>query len=119
MTPPARHDTGSGGSGGSGEHVAQTAIEVRARIFPMAWLLLFFKTTVTIDEVDHVVPWGRHVFPVEPGQHEVRVSFRYIGAPRMGENGLTVDVARGQTVRIYYRSPFLIFLQGKIGIAGG
>jgi len=119
MTPRARRGPGSSGSSGSGAPAAQTAIEVRARIFPMAWLLLFFKTTVTIDEVDHVVPWGRHVFPVEAGRHEVRVSFRYIGAPRMGENGLTVDVARGQTVRIYYRSPFLIFLQGKIGIAGG
>ena len=113
MTPPARKRAGQG------EPAPRTAIEVRARIFPTAWLLLFFKTTVTIDEVDHVVPWGRHVFPVEPGRRDVRVSFRYIGAPRMGENGLTVDVVQGQTVRIYYRSPFLIFLQGKIGVTGG
>ena len=96
---------------------AQTGISVKAAIFPLAFLLLLFKTNVTIDGVNSELAWGEHFFPVAPGRHDVRVSFKYLFWPRMGENGMPVDVVAGQVVRVSYRSPFLVFMKGKISLA--
>ena len=93
----------------------QTGIAVKTRIFPLAFLLLLFKTIVTIDGHPSTVPWGENFFPVPPGTHEVRVAFKYLFGP-MGENRITVQVVAGQTARVHYRSPFLIFLKGPISI---
>jgi hypothetical protein len=91
-----------------------TGIEVRTRIFPLAFLLLLFKTNVGIDGVDRVERWGSHFYSVAPGPHQVRVSFRYLLSRTMGENTITVDVVEGQTTRVQYRSPILVFLRGPM-----
>jgi hypothetical protein len=44
------------------------------------------------------------------------VSFKYIFGD-MGENRITVEVAPGQNPRVDYRSPFIVFLKGKIALA--
>ena len=94
----------------------QTGIVVKTKVFPLAFILLLFKTTVTIDGQPVVIKWGEHFFPTPPGTHEVRVSFKYIFGD-MGENRVTVPVAAGQTARVNYRSPFIVFLKGKIALA--
>jgi hypothetical protein len=94
----------------------QPGIIVKSRVFPLAFLLLLFKTTVTIDGSPAIVKWGEHFFPAAPGTHEVRVSFKYIFGD-MGENRITVEVAPGQNPRVDYRSPFIVFLKGKIALA--
>jgi hypothetical protein len=88
---------------------------VRTKIFPLAFLLLLFKTIVTIDGVPSVLPWGEYVFPVAPGTHQVEVCFKYLFGP-MGANGLTVSAAPGQTVSVLYRSPFIVFMKGRISL---
>lgn len=93
-----------------------TGIQVTTKIFPLAWLLLLFKTNVTIDGVESVQPWGSHFFAAPPGRHEVRVSFRYLFSKAQGENRVAVDVAPGRTVRVLYRSPFLVFMGGSIKV---
>jgi hypothetical protein len=94
----------------------QPGIIVKSKVFPLAFLLLLFKTTVTIDGSPAVVKWGEHFFPAAPGTHEVRVSFKYIFGD-MGENRVTVQVAPGHNPRVIYRSPFIVFLKGKIALA--
>jgi hypothetical protein len=94
----------------------QTGIIVQTKVFFLAFLLLLFKTTVTIDGVPVVIKWGEHFFPAAPGTHEVRVSFKYIFGD-MGENHVTVQVGPGQTPRVSYRSPFIVFSKGKIAVA--
>jgi hypothetical protein len=96
--------------------VDPTGIEVRTRIFPLAFILLLFKTNVIIDGVPFTQSWGTQFYSVAPGRHEVRVSFRYILSRTMGENTIVVDVAPGQTTKIQYRSPILVFLRGPIKI---
>jgi hypothetical protein len=91
-----------------------TGILVRTKIFPLAILLLLFKTNVTIDGTTSVLKWGDHVFAVPPGQHDVQVSFRYLFSKRMGEATLTVEVAPGRTTTVLYRSPFLVFMGGSM-----
>jgi hypothetical protein len=93
-----------------------TGISVRTRIFPLAFILLLFKTNVVIDGVESTLPWGTHFFSVPPGSHEVRVSFRYVLSRTMGENSVMVDVAAGQTTNVRYRSPILVFLKGPIKV---
>jgi hypothetical protein len=93
-----------------------TGISVRTRIFPLAFILLLFKTNVVIDGVESKVPWGTHFYSVPPGRHEVRVSFRYVLSRTMGENSIFVEVVAGQTTQVQYRSPILVFLKGPIKI---
>jgi hypothetical protein len=95
-----------------------SGIEVTTKIFPLAFLLLLFKTNVTVDGVTSIQPWGSHVFSVPPGRHEVAVSFRYIFTSAMGESRVTLDVRAGQTVQVQYRSPFLVFMGGSIKVIG-
>jgi hypothetical protein len=93
------------------------AIEVDTSFFALAIFLYFFDTQVVIDDVAHAVPWGTHTFPVQPGQHRVRVSHKYFGG-QIGANTIDVTVAAGQQVSLRYRAPCLIFLKGKLTVTG-
>jgi hypothetical protein len=93
-----------------------TGIFVRTKIFFLAFLLLLFKTNVSIDGVTTVLKWGDHFFAVPPGVHEVRVSFRYLFSNQMGEAGMRVDVTAGHTTTVLYRSPLIVFMQGSIKV---
>ncbi|MFZ0249890.1 MAG: hypothetical protein WAL61_08080 [Acidimicrobiales bacterium] len=95
-----------------------TGILVRTKIFPLAFLLLLFKTNVTIDGATSVLRWGDHFFTVPPGAHDVRVSFRYLFSSDMGKASLSVDVVPGRTTTVLYRSPFLVFLGGSMKVVG-
>jgi hypothetical protein len=98
----------------TGPGIDPTGISVRTRIFPLAFLLLLFKTNVVIDGVPFIQRWGTNFYGVPPGRHEVRVSFRYLFSQTMGENTILVDVVAGETTHVQYRSPFLVFLKGPI-----
>ncbi|HWD53905.1 MAG TPA: hypothetical protein VG346_02230 [Acidimicrobiales bacterium] len=91
----------------------QATISVVTKVFPLAFLLYFFKTIVAVDGASQVLPWGEHAFPVAPGSHEVSVCFKYFFGP-MGKATLSVPVAEGQTARVSYRSPLIVFMKGKI-----
>jgi hypothetical protein len=93
-----------------------TGILVRTKIFPLAFLLLLFKTNVTIDGTTSVLKWGDHMFVVPPGAHDVKVSFRYLFSKRQGEAALTVEVVAGQPTTVLYRSPFLVFMGGSMQV---
>jgi hypothetical protein len=93
----------------------QGAISVRTKTFPLAFLLLLFKTLVTVDAMTYELPWGEHTFPVPPGTHQVQVCFKYLFGP-VGANSLSVEVAPGQTASVLYRSPFIVFMKGKISL---
>ena len=94
-----------------------TGIVVATMIFPLAFLLLLFKTNVTVDGATSLLEWGDHFFSVPPGTHEVRVSFRYLFSKRMAEATRTVEVLPGRTAMVLYRSPFLVFMGGSMKVA--
>ena len=93
-----------------------TGILVRTKIFPLALLLLLFKTNVSIDGVTSVLKWGDHFFAVPPGTHEVSVSFRYLFSSQTAKASLTADVVPGRTTTVLYRSPFIVFMSGSIKV---
>jgi hypothetical protein len=94
------------------------AIEVTTSYIFLAFLLAAFKTRVAIDGTVNELPWGTHTFPVHAGRHRVRISFKYIIPNDAGGNEVDVDVAAGETLRIAYRAPWLVFLKGKITVGG-
>ena len=95
-----------------------TGILVSTKIFPLAFLLLLFKTNVLIDGVTSVLKWGDHFFAVPAGTHEVSISFRYLFSSQMGKASMRVEVAPGHTTTVLYRSPFLVFMGGSIKAVG-
>ncbi len=96
------------------EAPARTGVEITTKIFPLAFLLVFYKTNVTIDGTTSTVPWGTHFYELEPGRHNIRIGFRYMLGKNMGENQIDVDVAPGQAVMVSYRSPLVVFSPGSI-----
>jgi hypothetical protein len=95
----------------------ETAIVLETRWHPL-WFTFFFvfRTVVTIDGTTSELPWGKHVFGVEPGTHEVHVSLGDNPLGRLlGEARIQAEVAQGKTVHLRYRAPFsMVFEEGRI-----
>ena len=93
-------------------------IRVTTKHTPLAFLLYMTKITLTTDGQSEQVPWGEQERSVEPGRHEVGISFRYLGRDA-GPATATVDVADGETADITYKAPFFMFSAGKIKTENG
>jgi hypothetical protein len=92
-------------------------IHLRTAFFVLDWTLNFTRTTVIIDGQVHDVPWGEHFFQLEPGQHDVQVSYRYLGAAHAGKASAVIGVEEGQVVPVSYRAPrsvLVAFRPGKL-----
>ena len=93
---------------------SQTGILVTTKFLFFAFILYFFPPTVEIDGNAEKVKWGQQFFPTAPGQHTVRVFFKYLFIKEAGPASTTVTVQEGQTAQVTYKAPWLVFLQGKI-----
>jgi hypothetical protein len=92
-------------------------IILRTGFFVLDWTLNFTRTTVILDGHLHELPWGQHFFPLEPGRHQLQVSYRYLHLSRAGKASILVDVAENQVIRVSYRAPrsvLVAFLPGKL-----
>jgi hypothetical protein len=85
---------------GSGQGIA-----LRTGFFALDWTIRFTRTTVTVDGRPHQLRWGVHFFPLEPGRHQLQVSYRYLRPSATGNASLDVDVAPDQVVQVSYRAP--------------
>lgn len=69
-----------------------------------------------IDGIRHPLMWGYEaMFPLPPGEHEVFISYHYLGKPR-GPAVLRVQ-AWDPPPLVRYRSPFWMWSRGYIRIA--
>jgi hypothetical protein len=91
-------------------------VQVTTRTPPIAFLLLLFKTKVTIDGETHVVSWGTNYYPLEPGPHSIEIGFRYFFGGNMGRATAEFDVVPGHVVHVTYHPPVQIFSSGTIVI---
>jgi hypothetical protein len=62
--------------------------------------------TVEIDRRPTIGKWGTFEIPVTPGEHEITVSFRYLGR-QCGRATTMVVVAKGRTVTLAYCRVFV------------
>jgi uncharacterized protein DUF2510 len=97
---------------------AVSAIHLRCKVFPGAFLLYLCKPRVSIDHgPEQICRWGEQAIPVAPGRHLVRAWYNYITGPtNIGE--VVVDVAPDQPVPIVYKTRWLVFLPGKVEVVG-
>jgi hypothetical protein len=94
-------------------------IALRTGFFRLDWTLRLTRTTVVIDDHLYELPWGEHFFPLEPGSHEVEVSYRYLRLSRVGRASALIDVAPNHVRRVSYRAPksvLIAFLPGRLTV---
>jgi hypothetical protein len=114
LTPARIGRVATDPSAGPGQGIA-----FRTGFFFLDWTLRFTRTTVVIDGHLHELPWGEHFFPLEPGSHQVEVSYRYLRLSRAGKASALIDVAPNQVVQASYRAPrsvLIAFLPGKLTV---
>lgn len=90
-------------------------IDLRTTFFVLDWTVNFTRTTVVIDGQVHDVPWGEHFFQLEPGRHEVQVSYRYLCVSEAGKASIVVDVPENQIVQVSYRAPRSVLVAFRAG----
>jgi hypothetical protein len=89
-------------------------IALRTGFFALDWTLRFTRTTVTVDGHRHQLPWGEHFFPLEPGRHQLQVSYRYLRLSAAGNASLDVDVTPHRVVEVSYLAPIAVLVRGDL-----
>jgi hypothetical protein len=85
-----------------------TGLQVQIRCFPRWDFLLLCSPIVVIDGQAHKTSWGKQRFSAAPGEHTVKIFFKYLWMPECGANTITVTVAPGQITKIkYFMPPFI------------
>jgi uncharacterized protein DUF2510 len=93
-------------------------IQLRCKVFPLAFLLYLFKPRVSIDNGPELtVRWGVNPLPVPPGRHHLRVWFPYLFGPA-NVGLMAVDVPEGQSVAVVYKTRWMVFLPGIMEVEG-
>jgi hypothetical protein len=93
----------------------QSGIQLTATHNPLAWLLYLTKLTVKLDGVAQTQKWGSTFIPAAPGNHQLEISFRYLGSQR-GLASEAVMVPDGGTVAVRYKMPSWMFAKGKLTV---
>jgi hypothetical protein len=85
--------------------------------FVLDWTVRFSHVTVAIDGQLREVPWGRYFFPLEPGRHQLQVSYKHLPFGQAGKASILIDVAADEVVHVSYEAPasvLVAFLPGKL-----
>ncbi len=91
-----------------------TGVEVKAGFFPLMFILYLCPATIEIDGTVAARKWGTHFLELPPGDHTVKVYFKYLWMSQCGANSVTVTVQQGRVTRVKYSAPPLVFLKGSI-----
>ena len=92
-------------------------IVLRTSFSVLDWTVNFTRTTVVVDGHQWELPWGGYFLPLEPGRHELQVSYRYLRLPQAGKASISVDVAENRITHVSYRAPrsvLVAFRPGKL-----
>jgi hypothetical protein len=106
---------------GSEEQAAagSQGLALRTGFFVLDWTVKFSRLTVTIDGQPREVAWGQHFFPLEPGRHQLAVSYKHPPFRQAGKASIHVDVVADEVVDVSYvapRSVLAAFLPGKLSV---
>ncbi|HLG14129.1 MAG TPA: hypothetical protein VJH03_06295 [Blastocatellia bacterium] len=93
---------------------SRTGIEVKTSFFPLAFLLFLCTPTIVIDGAAHRAGWGTYYFDAAPGNHHVKIFFKYLFMSECGGNSINVMVQPGRVSRIKYHMPPWMLAKGSI-----
>jgi hypothetical protein len=95
-----------------------TGIQLRAKVFPLAFLLYLFSPQISINGAPPVKGrWGQNPLPLAPGRYEVSCWFKYLFGPA-NRASMVVDVQPGVMVPIVYKTRWMVFLPGIMTFDG-
>jgi hypothetical protein len=96
----------------------QGTIKIHSSFIFLQWVFYIFKPTISIDGGTPVKQaWGQSTHSVPAGQHSVHMEVPYIFT-KVAKATQSVNVAAGETVALTYRPPLLVFMKGKLTVAG-
>jgi hypothetical protein len=101
--------------GSDGMADTEASVAVVATHTPMAFLLYLTKFVIEIDGTEHEGKWGQRTVAVAPGQHTVRMWFRYLGR-KCGAAEVSINATPDATHSISYRAPLLVTSAGKASV---
>ncbi len=93
---------------------SSTGLQVTTAFFPLSFFLFFCSPIIVVDGQPYKTSWGTQFFPVAPGQHSVKIFFRYMWMAECGANAMTVAVYPGQITRLSYYMPPFIYAPGSL-----
>jgi hypothetical protein len=77
-------------------------VELRLGFFRLAFFLFFCEPRVVLDGTTHLLNWGTYFFELEPGRHQIAVSFHYLFWRECGRNSTAFEVKDGQFGSVTY-----------------
>jgi hypothetical protein len=95
--------------------IEQTGVSVKTDFPFNQFSLRRMKTNIKIDRRSLVLPWGSHFFALNPGHHEIEIGVRTWGRI-IAKNHIAIELTRGQTISIHYRTRYFAFQAGSISI---
>ncbi|MHB8466897.1 MAG: hypothetical protein ACYDH6_16685 [Acidimicrobiales bacterium] len=92
-----------------------TGIELTTKHFILNFLIVIFPLVINIDGQDIKGKWGTQFYPAQAGNRTITVSWKAYWFLPVNKATMTVSLADGQTSRLQYYAPWLLFLPGKLG----
>ncbi len=83
--------------------------------FVLDWTLRFTRPNSLLDGVSLQVLWGEKFFPLEPGSHDLRVSYPFLRLSGAGNASAQFDVKPNHLVRATYQAPRSVLLAFRPG----
>jgi hypothetical protein len=84
--------------------------------FVLDWTLNFTRPTAVLDGQPYRLAWGEHFIPLEPGEHQLQLSYPWLGLFEAGKAAAPFDVAPDQVVRATYRAPNSVLVAFRPGM---
>ena len=91
------------------------SLTITTKHSPFSIFLYMTKINLTIDGTTEEVGWGAQTRTLEPGSHQVDVSFQYFGRA-MGKSSTTLDLAEGSESTLSYKAPMMVTSAGKVTV---
>ena len=92
-----------------------TGVELSTKHFILAFLVVIFPLTITVDGQAIQGKWGTQFYPIQPGNHTITVSWKLYWLLPVNKATTTVSLASGQVAKLQYYAPWLWLLAGKLG----
>ncbi|MEZ4264455.1 MAG: hypothetical protein R3B36_35630 [Polyangiaceae bacterium] len=114
---------GGYGAGGQGAappdaYAAPAYLDITLEFSPLQFILSAVTPVVVLNGQRHQVPWGRHVWPMPPGEHHLDISFPYMLQSRSGPAMLRVAVYAGHLTLVKYTAPTFMWSNGTAVFLG-
>ena len=91
-------------------------LDITLDYFPLQWIKSFVTPTLEIDGYPAQKPWGRHVVPLAPGNHHVRVHYPYLFISQSGLAARVVPIYAGMATMARYEAPWFSFSGGTLNV---